>query len=158
MIFKFVWLIRPSVDLRRGGNLVDKSQTVSPFNFLGSRGLRSFISWLCVQMSTLILFLFSSNWPRGSLVVSSHQKNISPSIRLPDNVSESLKKVYLSIFLSTHLLVGEEETDQHCVLLSAEHVADVQGAAREEEVEEEGDEDAHGEQQVEAGEPDHTAC
>ena len=41
-------------------------------------------------------------------------------------------------------------------MLSAEHVADVQGAAREEEVEEEGDQDADGEQQVEAGEPDHS--
>ena len=40
-------------------------------------------------------------------------------------------------------------------MLSAEHVADVQGATREEEVEEEGDQDAYGEQQVEAGEPDH---
>ena len=73
-------------------------------------------------------------------------------------MSESLKKGYLALFLSTHLFVGEEETDQHCVLLNAEHLADVQGAAGEEEVEEEGDEDAHGEQQVEAGEPDHTAC
>ena len=71
-------------------------------------------------------------------------------------MSESLKKGYLAIFLSTHLLVGEEETDQHCVLLSAEHVADVQGATREEEIEEEGDQDADGEQQVEAGEPDHS--
>ena len=39
-------------------------------------------------------------------------------------------------------------------MLNTEHVADVQGAAREEEVEEEGDQDADGEQQVEAGEPD----
>ena len=107
-------------------------------------------------MSTLILFLFSSNWPRGSLVVSSHQKNISPSIRLPNNVSESLKKGYLAVFLPSHLFVGEEETDQHCVLLNPEHLADVQGAAREEEIEEEGDQDADGEQQVEAGEPDHS--
>ena len=57
--------------------------------------------------------------------------------------------------MSTHLFVGEEETDQHCVLLNPKHVADVQGAAGEEEVEEEGDQDADGEQQVEAGEPDH---
>ena len=56
--------------------------------------------------------------------------------------------------MPSHLFVSEEETDQHCVLLNAEHVADVQGAAGEQEVEEEGDEDAHGEQQVEAGEPD----
>ena len=111
MIFKFIWLIRPIVHFRRRGNLVDKSQTVPPFNFLGSRGLRSFISWLCVQMSTLILFLFSSNWPRGSLVVSSHQKNISPSIRLPNNVSESLKKANLQYFCQlTSLLVRRRQT------------------------------------------------
>ena len=58
--------------------------------------------------------------------------------------------------MPSHLFVSEEETDQHCVLLNAEHVADVQGAAREEEVEEDGDQDADGEQQVEAGEPDHS--
>ena len=58
--------------------------------------------------------------------------------------------------MPSHLFVGEEETDQHCVLLNPEHLADIQGAAREEEVEEEGDQDADGEQQVEAGEPDHS--
>ena len=63
-------------------------------------------------------------------------------------------KRFILHFLPSHLFVSEEETDQHCVLLNAEHVADVQGAAGEQEVEEEGDEDAHGEQQVEAGEPD----
>ena len=56
--------------------------------------------------------------------------------------------------MSIHLFVGEQEADEHRILLNPNHVVDVQGAAGEEEVEQEGEEDADGEEQVEAGELD----
>lgn len=56
--------------------------------------------------------------------------------------------------MSIHLFVGEQEADEHRILLNPDHLADAQGAAREEVVDQEGEEDADGEEQVEAGELD----
>ena len=56
--------------------------------------------------------------------------------------------------LSIYLFVCEQQADEHCILLNPDHLADVQGAAPEEVVEQEGEEDADGEEQVEAGELD----
>ena len=56
--------------------------------------------------------------------------------------------------MSTHLFVGEQQTDKHCILLKPDHVTDVQGAAGEEVVEQEDEENADGEEEVEAGELD----
>ena len=56
--------------------------------------------------------------------------------------------------LLTHLFVGQQKAYKHCILLNPEHLSDVQGAAREEVVDDEGEEDADGEEHVEAGELD----
>ena len=56
--------------------------------------------------------------------------------------------------LLIHLFVGQQQADKHCILLNPEHLSDVQGAAREEVVDDEGEEDADGEEHVEAGELD----
>ena len=56
--------------------------------------------------------------------------------------------------LSTHLFVSQQEADKHCILLNPEHLSDVQRAAGEEVVDDEGEEDADGEEHVEAGELD----
>ena len=56
--------------------------------------------------------------------------------------------------MSNHLFVGQQKADKHCILLNPKHLSDVQGAAREEVVDDEGEEDADGEEHVEAGELD----
>ena len=56
--------------------------------------------------------------------------------------------------MSNHLFVGQQKADKNCILLNPEHLSDVQSAAREEVVDDEGEEDADGEEHVEAGELD----
>ena len=56
--------------------------------------------------------------------------------------------------LLIHLFVGQQQADKHCILLNPEHLSNIQGAARKEVVDDEGEEDADGEEQVEAGELD----
>ena len=57
--------------------------------------------------------------------------------------------------LSIYLFVCEQQADEHCILLNPQHLSDVHGAPPiKEVVEEEREEDADGEEQVEAGELD----
>ena len=56
--------------------------------------------------------------------------------------------------LLTHLFVGQQQAYKHCILLNPEHLSNIQGAARKEVVDDEGEEDADGEEHVEAGELD----